>query len=170
MPPSIDYMPTIQSVAADLGVDPYMIYAMMLQESGYEKGVNPKAQSKKGAKGLLQVMPSTYNQMALESGGTLAPYSDMTDPTNSIIAGALYYKKMLNKTGSSREALKEYNAGSKKKRQRSKETQTYLKNVLTNYKMGKAYEAVQADNKAGQEEVRSALYGTHPLSAILGAR
>ena len=58
---SIPFHGIIVQVAGRYEVDPHLIRAIILAESGY----NPKAKSKKGARGLMQLMPSTAKSLGV---------------------------------------------------------------------------------------------------------
>ncbi len=96
------YQNIIFDAADRYRVDPAMINAIIMAESGY----NPYAVSKKGAVGLMQLMPSTATEMGVE---------DLLDPTHNIHGGVRYYKKLLNMfEGDIFLALSAYNAGIEK--------------------------------------------------------
>lgn len=88
-------------------VDPYVIMALIHQESAYL----PTARSSVGATGLMQLMPPT----AREIGKRLNPAfseSRLVDPETNIELGTYYLKSLLRETGGSLElALAAYNAG-----------------------------------------------------------
>ena len=164
---SADFAPYVFDVAEQIGIDPYMLWSMMQQES---QGKNT-AKSKKGAMGLMQLMPRTYNSVALGSEGQLQPYSDRTDPYNSLLAGGLYYKQMLKQKGTPKKALIAYNAGPNTKKPNNKETNEYIKNVMNTYRMGKAYERLLQGEQQGQQYMDTAVRGNpNPLASILGAQ
>ncbi|MBI5827922.1 MAG: transglycosylase SLT domain-containing protein [Deltaproteobacteria bacterium] len=72
--------------ARGLSPDPYMIAAIMREESAF----NPEVVSTAGAIGLMQVMPSTGRLVARELGkGPIDP-SDLFDPDLNIELGAWY--------------------------------------------------------------------------------
>jgi len=81
------------------GVDPYLIYCLMSQESKFSAG----ATSYKGAQGLMQLMPDTAARY-----GVTNPY----DVAQSIRGGTLYLKDLLKLfNGRVDLALAGYNAG-----------------------------------------------------------
>ena len=124
------FNPIIIEVAGRYEVDPALIKAIIMAESGY----NPKAVSKRGAKGLMQLMPITAKSLGVE---------DVFDPEHNISAGVGYFKKMLNLfDGDVKLALAAYNAGSKKVRKYKgippfRATKIYIKKVFKYYELFK---------------------------------
>ncbi len=83
-------------------VEPELIKAIIMAESGY----NTRAVSKKGAKGLMQLMPTTAKSL-----GVVDPFN----PEHNINGGVKYFRYLLDKfNGDTRLALAAYNAGSRK--------------------------------------------------------
>ena len=113
----------IVEAAGRYKVDPALIQAIIMAESGY----NPKARSKRGAGGLMQLMPSTAKSLGVK---------DIYNPGDNIDAGVRYLKKMLDQfEGDVMLALAAYNAGSRYvKKYRGippfKATIHYIKKVL----------------------------------------
>jgi len=61
--PATPYDPYIEMVSRENGVDPSLVKAVALVESGF----NPKARSAKGAQGLMQLMPTTAKQYGVSN-------------------------------------------------------------------------------------------------------
>jgi hypothetical protein len=99
MPAIIDprFDPIITRVAAEQGVDPALVRAVIQVESNYE----PRARSPKGAVGLMQVMPATGRQYG---------FTNLYDPSTNIRAGVAYLKDLLSRLPLAL-ALAAYNAG-----------------------------------------------------------
>jgi hypothetical protein len=104
-------------------VDPALIKAIIMAESGY----NPRAVSKKGARGLMQLMPRTAKSLGVK---------DSLDPEHNINGGVKYFSQLLNRfNGNVKLALAAYNAGARYVRQYQGvppfgATRVYIKKVL----------------------------------------
>ncbi len=102
------YWGDIKQYAAANGLDPYMVAALIRQESEF----NPGAVSNKSAYGLMQLLPSTGKSMAKEEGIHHFETNQLLDPSTNIRLGTLYLKQTLNKFGGHPEyAFAAYNAG-----------------------------------------------------------
>jgi len=90
------------------GVDPYLVMAIAKQESGFQI----KACSRVGARGLMQVMPSTGKLIARKRGiGKFTP-AILYDPATSLDFGVWYFRKLLDGNGGdAAKSLAGYNAG-----------------------------------------------------------
>jgi soluble lytic murein transglycosylase-like protein len=118
----------IQRAADRHQVDSALVKAIIMAESGY----NPKAISKRGAKGLMQLMPKTAESLGVE---------DSFNPEDNIHAGVGYFKTLLKRfDGDITLALAAYNAGSRKVIKYQgvppfKATEYYIKKVLKYYQI-----------------------------------
>jgi soluble lytic murein transglycosylase-like protein len=93
------YDTLIETAAKSAAIEPNLLRAVIVVESGF----NSRAVSKRGAVGLMQLMPAT----ALRFG-----VSDRTDPQQNVRGGALYLGFLINRFGQNvRLALAAYNAG-----------------------------------------------------------
>ena len=91
------YGSLILTAANRYGVDQYLIHALIEAESGYR----PRAESVRGAMGLMQLMPGLASDYGLSN-----PY----DPAENIDAGTRHLRGLIDKYGISG-ALAAYNAG-----------------------------------------------------------
>ncbi|MEP6913020.1 MAG: lytic transglycosylase domain-containing protein, partial [bacterium] len=95
--PKIDNL--IKHNGAAYGIDPYLIFCVMEQESHF----NPRALSPKGARGLMQLMPGTSARF-----GVGRP----ADPAQNIAGGTRYLKQLMGRFhGRIDLVLASYNAG-----------------------------------------------------------
>lgn len=120
----------IIQTASDHQVDPALIKAIIMAESGY----NTRAVSKKGAKGLMQLMPRTARSLGVE---------DIFNPHQNIAGGVQYFKQMVNRfNGDIKLALAAYNSGSRNVLNYNgvppfKATRSYIKKVFRYYQLYK---------------------------------
>ena len=119
-------------------IDPALVKAIIMAESGY----NPRAISRNGAKGLMQLMPSTAKSLGVEN---------IFDPEHNINGGVRYLKRMVNRfSGDLKLALAAYNAGTRKVLNYNgvppfTATRLYIQNVFIYYDYFKDY--MKADIK-----------------------
>ena len=120
------YDPIIATAATRYQVDPAMVKAIILAESGY----NPNAVSKTGARGLMQLMPATAKELGVKNS---------FNPDQNIHGGVKYFKKLLIRyRGNAELALAAYNAGPRKVKEYRgippfKATRYYIKKVLEDH-------------------------------------
>ncbi len=108
----LEYEDVILHQAEESNLDPALVVSVIFCESGYDKN----AKSPVGARGLMQLMPATAQEVAgwLE----LAGYSEsmLTDPEVNIRLGCRYLAYLIEEMGSVRAAVCAYNAGPGKTR------------------------------------------------------
>ena len=86
----IKYSEYVEKYSKEYDVDKYLIYACIKAESNF----NEKAESKKGAKGLMQLMDSTGKEIAKGLNMTI-DNDDLFEPEININLGTKYISKML---------------------------------------------------------------------------
>lgn len=98
------YGSLIEYWAKRRGLETSIVFSLIKAESSFEKN----AVSRPGAVGLMQVMPSTANDISKE-----LKYFDynLKTPKDNIIIGTYYLKKRISTTGSLYKALASYNGG-----------------------------------------------------------
>jgi soluble lytic murein transglycosylase-like protein len=122
--------PIVIQAASRHQVDPALIKAIIMAESGY----NTRAISKRGAKGLMQLMPATAHALGVE---------DAFNPKQNISGGVRYFKQLVTQfDGDVKLALAAYNAGSRNVRHYQgippfKATRYYIKKVFKYYEIYK---------------------------------
>jgi soluble lytic murein transglycosylase-like protein len=124
---SAKYDAAIAGAAAANTVQPALVRALIVVESGF----NPRALSKKGAIGLMQLLPATAKRYGVK---------DAYDPEQNIRAGTHYLKDLLARFDSNLElALAAYNAGEEAVERHGRhvppfaETMNYVPNVMRVY-------------------------------------
>ncbi len=96
------YEPHIARAAARYGVEPRLLWAIAFLESRF----NPRAVSRKGARGLMQFVPSTGRRYGLKT------VRELHDPALSIDAAARYVRDLSAMFGGKIDlVLAAYNAG-----------------------------------------------------------
>jgi len=116
----------IQTFSDKYNIDSDFIKAIIKQESGF----NSKATSKKGAMGLMQLMPATAKSLGVV---------DAYNPIENIEGGVKYLKGLMDRFNNKPElALAAYNAGASAVKKYGgippyKETQNYVKSIMATY-------------------------------------
>jgi hypothetical protein len=130
--PSVPFSDLIDNLAATHGVDPRLVRAVIQVESGYQ----PRARSRKGAVGLMQVMPATGRRYGA---------GNLFDPRTNLDAGIRHLKSLLQKFELTL-ALAAYNAGEEAVRRFNgvppyRETRSYVSRILSLVKRGVPFSA-----------------------------
>jgi soluble lytic murein transglycosylase len=103
----LKYWDSIEKYSADHDVDPYVVAALIRQESTF----NPKVRSPAGARGLMQIMPYTGRILARQHSRRYRT-QDLYNPEINIRYGTHYLKEVLDRfDGRLDYALASYNAG-----------------------------------------------------------
>jgi soluble lytic murein transglycosylase len=99
------FRPEIQRAAKEFSVSPYLVIALMRQESGFQPWVISSA----NAQGLMQLLTSTARTRARSLGDSM---SDLLDPVTNIRLGTAELKALLDRfSGNWIYAIAGYNAG-----------------------------------------------------------
>jgi len=121
----------INQASERFGVESSLIKAVIRAESAGDE----KATSSKGAQGLMQLMPDTADDMAVE---------DRYNPEDNIFGGTRYLSMMLERFNNNTQfALAAYNAGPESVAAYNgvppfQETKTFIKRVMTYYNQYKS--------------------------------
>ncbi|MFN2445990.1 MAG: transglycosylase SLT domain-containing protein [Vicinamibacterales bacterium] len=103
----VDYWPLLQRHAAQLGLDPYLVAALVAQESTFD----PVIRSSANAIGLMQVLPSTGRHFARRLGIHSFSAMRLTEPETNVRIGTTYFRDLIAEFGGAHFALASYNAG-----------------------------------------------------------
>ena len=126
-----DYIDIINAACNRHGVDPSLVHAVVKVESDF----NPNAISRKGAMGLMQLMPETALTMNVRNS---------LNPTENIDGGVKYLRYLIDRyEGNLSLALAAYNSGETAVKKWGtippfKETQQYVQRILRIYNGGTA--------------------------------
>lgn len=113
----------IRDVAAHYGVSPRLVAAIVEAESEF----NPRAESRRGARGLMQLMPATATSLQVE---------DAFDPRSNIDGGVRHLRRLMDRfDGDLPIVLAAYNAGEQAVIQHGgvppyRETRRYVRRIL----------------------------------------
>ncbi|HEY2994221.1 MAG TPA: transglycosylase SLT domain-containing protein [Methylomirabilota bacterium] len=97
----------VTAAAQRTGLDPFLVAAVVREESSYY----PRAVSRTGARGLMQLQPSTARPMAEHRGLAFAGGELLDDPRSNIDIGTRFLADLLQDFKDPRLALAAYNAG-----------------------------------------------------------
>jgi len=95
----LDLRELVREISRERGLDPRLVDALVRVESGY----NPRAESRKGAPGLMQLMPATASRLDVD---------DPFDPEQNVRGGVRELDRLIDRySGNLQLALAAYNAG-----------------------------------------------------------
>ncbi|MGC8477938.1 MAG: lytic transglycosylase domain-containing protein, partial [Acetobacteraceae bacterium] len=98
----------VAAVPADGAVAPAVVLSLIRQESSFDPG----AVSPSGARGLMQLMPGTAEEMARDLGARVTLAALTADPARNVRLGEAYFARLLDRFGGSLPlAVAAYNAG-----------------------------------------------------------
>jgi soluble lytic murein transglycosylase len=102
----LDYWPLIKKYSDTYNFDPYLMTALIAQESTFTADVRSSA----NAVGLMQLIPPTARRYATKLG---IRYSSriLTQPETNVRLGMRYFKDLMDRFGGAHFALASYNAG-----------------------------------------------------------
>ncbi len=125
-PRTTAYDPLIGEAAASEGVPPALVKAVIAAESAFDSD----AVSRKGAQGLMQLMPDTAQLVGVD---------DPFEPAQNVRGGTTYLRSMIDRYGDLSRALAAYNAGPSAVDRYGgippfRETRDYVDRVLTYYR------------------------------------
>jgi soluble lytic murein transglycosylase len=125
-PARYDYDPLIGEAAEAHRLPPALVKAVIAAESDFD----PRAVSRAGAQGLMQLMPTTAANLGV---------ADPLEPTQNVHGGVSYLRSLLDRYGDLTRALAAYNAGPEAVDLYGgvppyRETRAYVDRVLTYYR------------------------------------
>ncbi len=137
---TVDLSQVVNSASATYRLDPDLVNSVILAESGF----NTRATSRKGAQGLMQLMPGTAGKLGV---------TNPLDPQENVEGGTRYLRQLLERYNFDLvKALAAYNAGPLRVEQYRgvppyRETRAYVAKIVHDYNRKKiAQEKVEAAN------------------------
>jgi soluble lytic murein transglycosylase-like protein len=143
----------VNTASATFHLDPDLVNSVIHAESGF----NAHAVSPKGARGLMQLMPGTANQLGV---------NDVFDPEANVTGGSRYLRELLERYNFDLvKALAAYNAGPERVEQYQgvppfRETRAYVARIVHEYNSKK----IAQEKAAAKQEQLLAHAATKPPS------
>ena len=151
--PSLDQV--VSSASATYHLDPDLVNSVIHAESGF----NAHAVSRKGARGLMQLMPGTASELGV---------TDAFDPQDNVMGGSLYLRTLLEFYNFDLvKALAAYNAGPWRVQQYRgvppfRETRAYVARIVHEYNSKKIAEEKAAKQKSAAAKASGKGHGKVP--------
>ncbi|MGB9198651.1 MAG: lytic transglycosylase domain-containing protein [Terriglobales bacterium] len=151
--PHVDLDQVVNSASAAYHLDPDLVNSVIHAESGF----NSHAVSPKGARGLMQLMPSTANDLGV---------SDVFDSEANVGGGSHYLRELLERYDFDLvKALAAYNAGPQRVDRYHgvppfSETRAYVARIVHDYNRKKIAQEKAAQDKAAQAQKKHAAAAT----------
>jgi soluble lytic murein transglycosylase-like protein len=157
--PALLLTEVVASASAAYHLDPDLVNSVIHAESGF----NTRAVSPKGARGLMQLMPSTANQLGV---------TDAFDPEANVSGGSRYLRELLERYNFDLvKALAAYNAGPERVEQYRgippfRETHAYVARIVHEYNKKKTAQEKAAKLNAAKLKPISAKAASavHPVA------
>jgi hypothetical protein len=136
------YQELVEAAAARYNVDADLIASVIAVESNFD----PKARSRRNARGLMQLLPQTAARLGVQN---------IYDPQENIDAGTRYLRELLQKYNNDLVlALAAYNAGPERVQQYGRvppfaETISYVRRVRRGYEKSKANPIKRKETQSG---------------------
>ena len=150
-PPPVDLNQVVNSASAAYHLDPDLVNSVIHAESAF----NTRAVSPKGARGLMQLMPSTANALGVNNS---------FDPQENVGGGSQYLRELLERYNYDVvKALAAYNAGPERVDQYGgvppfRETRAYVARIVHDYnqkKIAQEKAAARAQKQAGTQNAKT---------------
>ncbi|MGB8011490.1 MAG: lytic transglycosylase domain-containing protein [Terriglobales bacterium] len=131
----------VNTASAAYHLDPDLVNSVIHAESGF----NSRAVSPKGARGLMQLMPSTASQLGV---------NDAFDPEANVTGGSRYLRELLERYNFDLvKALAAYNSGPERVEQYQgvppfRETRAYVARIVHEYNKKKTAQEKEAKHKS----------------------
>ncbi len=128
--PAMPLNQVVDSASATYHLDPDLVNSVIHAESGF----NTRAVSPKGARGLMQLMPGTANQLGVNNA---------FDPQDNVTGGSRYLRELLERYNFDLvKALAAYNAGPERVEKYNgvppfRETRAYVNRIVREYNQKK---------------------------------
>jgi hypothetical protein len=143
--PALPLTDVVASASAAYHLDPDLVNSVIHAESGF----NAHAVSPKGARGLMQLMPNTANQLGV---------SNAFDPQDNVTGGSRYLRELLERYNFDLvKALAAYNAGPERVEQYRgvppfRETRAYVAKIVHEYNKKKTAQEIAEKRKRAAEQ------------------